>query len=823
MRLPLLLTVFLTVGGISALAQTTDESFHAPLPLRAAEVVDMLPEPNGDIIVGGGIDYVGARPAEPVIRIHADGSYDNSFAFSYTPGYTARRLARAKNGDILALLFQSESDEYYYLDMRLVQINHAGAIVHDISMQDYTSELSVQADGKVLVSASKWDGVTSTYQGTLKRYNTDLTEDVAFSQAVSITGSITAIAVWNDKILVAGDFNRVNGVERNDLVRLNADGSLDDTFDAGAGITYNCIIRALTVLPDGRIVTSGFVDHYDNEYSGSGVVRLNPDGSRDGSFQPYMLRNGSGTTVSTAEGLYVAAFADLADTTQSYLLRLQDNGSLDASFEPLLLDPGGDMTMSVAVMEGHLVISKMIRAGNGFGLAKISHTGEQDDTYQPEIARVGTVRTAAFKEGKIMVVGDFVRIGGFDSYGIARLESDGAVDKTFQLKEHRGTGRQIALQDNGNMLLLMDNDFMQLDSSGDLVPTFHRKRGTQDLYQIKKFRVLPNGKIMAVDANVLARLNANGTHDFSFSPPTLDVRSTAVDFDMQGDNVIYGSTFRTVNGIEVNQVARITPEAAVDRTFSVGRGPESGGENMWASVYMVKVLDDQSILVGGAMDTFDGVFIRQGLLKLSPDGKVDPVFAANQYNARPMEAWRVLFDPVTEQVGSRVFILGGNELYVVNTDGTTDAGFELPAVVKKISGFIALRDTPVNGRTADDENTSLLLFGTFDTADGTVPLLKINVPPPVIMGTTPAADNGVSVSLYPQPASTTLNLHMTGERGRYTTRVYDMTGQARLQTNFYHDTQDEAIDISQLAAGPYVLQVTSPSGKIGNVKFVRAR
>jgi uncharacterized delta-60 repeat protein len=817
MRSLLLLTVFVTIGGISALAQTADPSFHAPLPLRAAEVAGMLAEPNGDIVVGGIIDYVGDHPAQPVVRIHADGSNDDSFAFSYTAGFSVRKLAHAKNGDVLALLFVTKTYNY---DMRLVQINHAGAVVHDIPVPNSTSMLAVQADGKVLVAGNDWDG--ANYVTTLKRYDTDLTEDVAFNQAVSVGGTITGIAIWNDKILVAGRYHRMNGVERHSLVRLNADGSIDETFDAGTGITDNGSIQSLTVLPDGRIILSGYIDHYNGESFVSAGVRLNADGSRDGTFSPSVFRSGLGAVVATAEGLYVAASADLADTTQAYFVRLQDDGQLDESFAPVLLDPWGGYSSNIAVVDGHLVISSMIRAGNGFGLAKINHAGVQDNTFQPEIARVGTVRTGAAKDGKIVVVGDFVRIGGFDTHGVARLESDGTVDPTFQLNEHRGSGRQIVLQDDGNMLILMDNDFIQLDASGNLVPTFRFKRGTQSLYQVKKVRVLPNGKIMAADANVLVRLNANGTHDFSFPGPELDIRSTAVDFDMQGDNVIYGSTFRRVNGHEVNNVARILPDATVDPTFSVGRGPEIASSSGFPLIFMVKVLDDQSILIGGGMDTFDGTSIRQGLLKLSADGKVDSIFVVNQYNARPMEAWSVLFDAIAVQVGVRVFILGDNDLYVVNTDGTTDPGFQLPSIVKEISGFIALNDAAVNSRMAAGENTSLLLFGTFDSADGTVPLLKINVPPQVILGTTPAAE-GVAVRLYPQPASTTLNVHVSGERGRYTARVYDMTGQARLQTNFQHGNQDEAFDISQLAAGPYVLQVTSPSGKIEMVKFIRAR
>lgn len=63
------------------------------------------------------------------------------------------------------------------------------------------------------------------------------------------------------KIVVAGQFDKVNGITRNGLARLNADGSLDPNFNAGSGLTREggsaanstCLVRR----EDGKILIGG--------------------------------------------------------------------------------------------------------------------------------------------------------------------------------------------------------------------------------------------------------------------------------------------------------------------------------------------------------------------------------------------------------------------------------------------------------------------------------------------------------------------------------------------------------------------------------------
>ena len=58
------------------------------------------------------------------------------------------------------------------------------------------------------------------------------------------------------RIIIGGEFTHVDGVALNHIARLNADGTLDATFDPGAGFdgaVYALALNGQVVLPVGRL------------------------------------------------------------------------------------------------------------------------------------------------------------------------------------------------------------------------------------------------------------------------------------------------------------------------------------------------------------------------------------------------------------------------------------------------------------------------------------------------------------------------------------------------------------------------------------------
>ena len=99
------------------------------------------------------------------------------------------------------------------------------------------------------------------------------------------SGTIRAITVQSDqKVLIGGDFDKVNGIVRSKLARLNADSSLDGSFALNLGSVGNRFTRIddiyyAAMQSDGKVIVSGKFDYLIGSLTRSNIVRLNADGS----------------------------------------------------------------------------------------------------------------------------------------------------------------------------------------------------------------------------------------------------------------------------------------------------------------------------------------------------------------------------------------------------------------------------------------------------------------------------------------------------------------------------------------------------------------
>ena len=140
-------------------------------------------------------------------------------------------------------------------------------------------KLAVQADSKVLVG-----GLFDSINGIprrIARLNTDGSVDTSFDPERDGM-AIALYAVQADgKVLVEGDFSNINGITRNGTARLNTDGSLDTSFDSGSGTGPYSSIYTLTVQADGKVLVGGDFTRI-NGIPRNRIARLNTNGSVDG-------------------------------------------------------------------------------------------------------------------------------------------------------------------------------------------------------------------------------------------------------------------------------------------------------------------------------------------------------------------------------------------------------------------------------------------------------------------------------------------------------------------------------------------------------------
>ena len=244
-------------------------------------------------------------------------------------------------------------------------------------------------------------------------------------------GGLTSVVVQRDgKILIGGFFVQVNGVAHPFIARLNADGTLDDTFTP----TLDYTVYSIELQTDGKIVVAGGFTTV-NGVSCLGLTRLNADGTRDAGFNP-LLDNTVETSAVQADGkiLIAGGFSTVNGVLRQGLVRLNADGTLDTGF-----NPGAVAVASVAEIalqtDGEILIAGRFAAVGGVsrnGLARLHVNGTLDAAFNPNpsswIDYPVDIRELVLQaDGRILMGGIFSAVGGVPRLNAARLENSPAT------------------------------------------------------------------------------------------------------------------------------------------------------------------------------------------------------------------------------------------------------------------------------------------------------------------------------------------------------------------------------------------------------------
>ena len=141
--------------------------------------------------------------------------------------------------------------------------------------------VAVQADGKVLL-AGEFTSVDGVVVAGIGRLHTDGYLDSSFDPGAGANGPVYAVAALTDgKVVVGGDFTRVNSTLANRIARLNSDGSPDASFISGSGV--NGPVWALAETGEGFLLVGGEFTTVAGVQRRN-VARLLADGSLDGTY-----------------------------------------------------------------------------------------------------------------------------------------------------------------------------------------------------------------------------------------------------------------------------------------------------------------------------------------------------------------------------------------------------------------------------------------------------------------------------------------------------------------------------------------------------------
>jgi uncharacterized delta-60 repeat protein len=812
-----------------------DDTFTSSIA-PADSVSAIVLQADGRILASGNFARVGSATRDRLIRVNPDGSRDATFGTSESlPNNAVYAVALQKDGKIIM------GGEFTRLGSvartRLARL-HANGVVDETfdpgtgvngAVAPAVYSIAIQPNGKILI-AGNFDSVNGVVRSAIARLNADGVLDTTFDPGIGVTSTdtnfrvpwLSSIAIEPDgKVIVSGQFTDVGGLPRRNIARLNADGSPDPSFDPGTGATGNAVtVEAVARQSDGKIVIAGDFTKV-NGLDRSSIARLNPSGSVDTTFDPGPGVTDTDEFGKTIPGLVTflaiqsdgkvvlsGSFTLVDDINRRGVARLNADGALDPTFGPYLgttfrnelgyeeiayvsgmaLQPDGKVLIGgsfdsadgsrtnrlVRLLESNIRASTVefatptVAAGESAGPVevKVIRRGDSTEAFTVDFvtsggsarsgldykAQIGTLRFASLEtehtitipildDGAVEDDENFSVILRNPSAGtritepstcfvrIIDSKKPGNLDYSFAdvnvpFPANPGVFlpvTAISIQKDGKALVAghfasvngtSRTGIVRLNTNGtidpDFVPEPPAGAPTLDFHYMG---LQPEGLIIGGFKGV-QRLNTNGSLDLRFNPDVVDVNSLAVQAD--GKFIVADVFFDPVAGQERNQVSRFLPTGFFDTTFS----PPAELDD-WANA--IAPQPDGKVVIGGYFSLVNGVE-QNRIARLNSDGTLDTTFNTGSGVAGP----RAVVYTLALQPDGKIIIGGDfnrinnvnrNNIARLNSDGSVDTGFDPGLGTDNYVESLALQP-----------DGKIFIGGSFTTFDGVrrVGLARLN-------------------------------------------------------------------------------------------------
>ncbi|PIF34283.1 putative delta-60 repeat protein/predicted secreted protein (Por secretion system target) [Flavobacterium sp. 9] len=507
---------------------TKDTSFSIGTGFAGSSVASIVIQNDGQIIVGGGFTRYQGVAQKYLVRINPDGSIDTSFisppSFMYMTSESVNNMYLQPDGKLLANLYRSNGNDAVYrfntdgttdTTFSIPSFSESANILNGRSNADVNA-ITLLNDGKILIGG-KYSYCRDIIDKGIICLNADGTRNATFNKDTGLDAAVFCSAVQTDgKTLIGGFFDNYQGVTQKKLIRLNADGSKDTSFNPD--YKFNNEVSSILLQLDGKILVRGKFTDTGNGGRNS-LVRLNPDGSLDTSFIKRFEYAVEEMALQPDGKILVSAFVDsYPNLPYRKLFRLNIDGSEDKSFKP---GTGYDFTNAlissiVAQPDGKILLGGSFTTFNGLAekyLIRLNPDGSKDTSFNVVTLHDSAIDVSDIvlqPDGKILVnVGFSNAQVNYQSY-LIRLNSDGSKDVSFAdgtITENVGTGYSgtiisVVLQSDGKILLggeyntyqgVTQNRLTRLNTDGTIDNTFDSKTGFgSPVYTISLF---PDGKI----------------------------------------------------------------------------------------------------------------------------------------------------------------------------------------------------------------------------------------------------------------------------------------------------------------------------------------
>jgi len=315
--------------------------------------------------------------------------------------------------------------------------------------------MSLQPDGKIIIGGDFTQYNLAGFT-RLARVTTDGNFDVTFPSTSANEGVYATELQPDGKVMIGGVFSNYQG-PRMRIARVDVDANLDPTFNPGSGASG--VVRDFVILPDGKILVAGNLVTY-NDTTVNRIAKLNSDGTLDLSFNTGTAFNGNSYALAVQPDgkiLVCGFFITFNGQSERRITRLNSDGSLDEMFDQ---GTGADAIVRNVVLQpdGKILIAGGFASFNGTSvnrIARLNSDGSLDDTFEIGTGFDNDIYALALQpDGKVVVGGDFSAFDGTPVNRVARLNADGSLDNTFDA----GIGpnqrvEDIAIQPDGKILV----------------------------------------------------------------------------------------------------------------------------------------------------------------------------------------------------------------------------------------------------------------------------------------------------------------------------------------------------------------------------------
>jgi len=643
---------------------TIDTSFNVGAGASSTVFTTAI-QSDGKIIIGGSFSSYSGSSINRIARLNTDGTLDTSFNVGTGINNFVNTSAIQSDGKII---IGGDFTSYSGSSInRITRLNTDGTLDTSFNVgagaDSAVRTTAIQSDGKIIIG-----GFFTSYSGsTINRvgiFNTDGALDTSFNVGTGANSTVLTTAIQSDgKIIIGGNFTSYSGSSINRLARLNTDGALDTSFNVGNGLLATP--ASIFLQEDGKIIVGGTFTSYSGSTS-NGLVRINPNGTKDETFIGSVLgppeNDGNRVKIShifkTQDKLAIAGtFYNYnkynviklvtTDLNGNLIINKLDTKNLTATSGSTFLNLGSGFNSTVNVSsvqsDGKIIIGGSFGSYSGSSvnrIARLNTDGTRDTSFNVGAGANSTVFTTAIQsDGKIIIGGSFTSYSGSSINRIARLNTDGTLDTSFNVGSGvNDTIRTTTIQPDGKIIIGGDftsysgssiNRLVRLNTDGTLDTSFNVGAGASST--VWTTAVQSDGKIIiggeftsysGSSINRIARLNTSGTLDTSFNVGA-GASSTILTSTIQSDGkIIIGGAFTSYSGSSVNRVIRLNTDGSLDTTFSVSFDGTDPSFNSNTEVVLVKAKPNGNILVGGRLFIVNREYTGYGFVELDSSGSI---------------------------------------------------------------------------------------------------------------------------------------------------------------------------------------------------------